>query len=72
MHLPRWRGFDEERAISALPKLLGADARKAVLGALHSVLAARGGTSDEGSFGTVESLLQTAPQTAGKTEPADA
>jgi hypothetical protein len=40
---------DEERAISALPQLLGGDAgkRKATLQALHRVLAARGVMSDE-------------------------
>ena len=42
--------LDEERAVTALPRLLGADAaeRNAALDILHRVLAARGAISDEG------------------------
>jgi hypothetical protein len=42
--------LDQERAINALPKLLGSDAgpRKTALEMLHRVLAARGEMSDEG------------------------
>ena len=43
--------LDEERAISAIPKLLGADVpeRQAMLDVLHRVLAARGELPDEGA-----------------------
>ncbi len=60
MSLPRFKEMmreqfllvclDEERAVSALPRLLGTDAaeRKAALDILHRVLAASGAMSDEG------------------------
>jgi hypothetical protein len=53
--------FDEERAIAALPKLLGTDtnARQATLDLLHRVLAAREDMSDEGKrrLARVEALF---------------
>ncbi len=64
--------LDEERAIAALPKLLGADstARKATLDALHRVLTARGGLSDEGKrrLTRVEVLFEVKPDKALKAE----
>jgi hypothetical protein len=57
---------DEERAIAALPKLLGGDgsARKAALDALHRVLAARGELSAEGRrrLARVEVLFEVRPE----------
>ena len=68
--------LDEERAINALPKLLGADAseRKAALDVLHRVLAARGDMSDEGRrrLARVEALFDVKPEKAVKAEAAHA
>ena len=68
--------LDEERAINALPKLLGADAvgRKAALDVLHRVLAARGGLSDEGRrrLTRVEALFDVQPDKTVKAEAAHA
>ncbi len=68
--------LDEERAIAALPKLLGADAneRKATLDVLHRVLAARGDMSDEGKrrLARVEALFDVKPEKARKAEAAHA
>jgi hypothetical protein len=67
--------LDEERAIAGLPGLLGADSaqRKAVLDAVHQVLAARGALSDEAKrrLARVEALLETKRGKAGQ-EPAHA
>ena len=68
--------LDEERAIGALPGLLGADGaqRKVVLDAVHQVLAARGALSDEAKLrlARVEALLETKRGKAGQSEPAHA
>jgi pimeloyl-ACP methyl ester carboxylesterase len=67
--------LDEERAIAALPGLPGADGaqRKAVLDAVHQVLAARGALPDEAKrrLARVEALLETKRGKAGQ-EPAHA
>jgi Protein of unknown function (DUF3141) len=58
--------LDEERAMSALPKLLGADAteRNAALDALHRILAARGDLSDEGKrrLARIEAIFDIRPK----------
>ena len=68
--------LDEERAMSALPKLLGADAteRKAALDALHRILAARGDLSDEGRrrLARVEAAFDVKPEKISKAESAHA
>jgi pimeloyl-ACP methyl ester carboxylesterase len=68
--------LDQERAITALPKLLGADAneRKTTLDVLRRVLSARGDMSDEGKrrLARVEPLFGLKPQEAGKVEAAHA
>jgi Protein of unknown function (DUF3141) len=68
--------LDEERAIAALPALLGADAaqRRAVLDALHQVLAARGALAGEAKrrLERVEALLETKRDKASQSEPAHA
>jgi hypothetical protein len=68
--------LDEERAIAALPRLLGTDAgqRKAVLDAVHQVLAASGTLSGETKhrLARVEALLETKRGKAGQSEPAHA
>jgi hypothetical protein len=67
---------DEERAIAALPGLLGADGaqRKAVLDAVHQVLAASGALAGEAKrrLLRVEALLETKRGKAGQPEPAHA
>jgi len=64
--------LDEERAIAALPKLLGADssARKAALDAVHKVLAATGRLSEEGKrrLARVEVLFEVKPDKILKAE----
>ena len=64
--------MDEERAIAALPKLLGADSseRKAGLDALHRVLAARGALSAEAKrrLARVEVLFEVRPEKSRKGE----
>jgi hypothetical protein len=64
--------LDQERAINALPKLLGSDAgpRKATLEMLHRVLAARDEMSDEGKrrLKQIEALLATEATKRSKTE----
>jgi len=66
--------LDQERAMTALPKLLGTDAtgRKATLEVLHRVLSARGDLSDEGKrrLARVEALVGLKPQEAAKVEAA--
>ena len=68
--------LDEERAVSALPKLLGEDAvgRKAGLDVLHRVLATRDGMSDEGArrLARVETLFDVQPDETVTTEAAHA
>ncbi len=68
--------LDQERAVTALPKLLGADVkeRKATLDVLHRVLSARGEMSDEGRrrLARVEALFGLKPQDAEKAEAAHA
>jgi pimeloyl-ACP methyl ester carboxylesterase len=68
--------LDEERAVSALPRLLGSDesTRKAALDVLHRVLAASGELSDEGQqrLTRIEALCGVRPQNAVKTEAAHA
>ncbi len=68
--------LDEERAIDAIPKLLGAAAaeRKAMLDLLHRVLEASGGLSDEGKrrFKRVEALFAVKPEKSAKVEAAHA
>jgi Protein of unknown function (DUF3141) len=58
--------LDEERAIAALPRLLGADAtqRMTALDILHRVLAARGSISDEGKrrLARIEAIFGTKPE----------
>jgi pimeloyl-ACP methyl ester carboxylesterase len=60
--------LDEERAIAALPRLLGDDAgtRKTALDALHKVLAAPGDVSDVAKqrLARVEALLDVKPEKA--------
>jgi hypothetical protein len=64
--------LDEERAVSALPKLLGenAAARKTALDILHRVLAARGDMSNEGErrLARVEALFNGGPDKTVKME----
>lgn len=65
--------LDEERAVAAIPKLLGDDAatRSAAMAALQRVLAAPGDLTDEGRrrFARIESLFAAAkPAKAPKTE----
>ena len=68
--------LDEERAISALPKLLGSDdvARKKALDLLHRVLSASGDMPDEGRrrLAHVETLFGGRPDKAVKAEAAHA
>jgi pimeloyl-ACP methyl ester carboxylesterase len=68
--------LDEERALGALPRLLGDDdaARKATLDVLHRVLAARGDLSDEEKrrLTRVEALFGPLPAKAARTETAHA
>jgi hypothetical protein len=68
--------LDEERAIAALPKLLGADAteRKAALEALHRVLAASGDLSEEGKrrLDRIEALFDVRAATPSTAEAAHA
>ncbi len=68
--------LDEERAITALPKLLGenAIARRTTLNILHQILAARGDMSIEGErrLARVKTLFDTGPEKATKTEAAHA
>jgi hypothetical protein len=67
--------LDEERAVAALPRLLGADAaeRKAALDVLHRVLDATGGMSDEGGrrLARIEALFDARPAKSLATEIAD-
>ena len=64
--------MDEERAISAIPKLLGADRdmRKAALDVLHRVLVARGELHGEGRkrLARIESLFDVKQPKAAKAE----
>jgi hypothetical protein len=64
--------LDEERALAALPQLLGDDgaASKDALEALHRVLAARGVPSDESAhrLARVEALFGTRPRKTAKAE----
>jgi pimeloyl-ACP methyl ester carboxylesterase len=64
--------LDENRAINALPSLLGSNAkeRKAALDILHQVLAARGGLPSEASrrLRRVEAMLGVEPERVAKTE----
>ena len=68
--------IDAERAINALPTLLGSDvtARKAMLDALHRVLAARDTLSGEGKrrLAQVETLFDVRREPSSKSEPAHA
>ena len=68
--------LDEERAIDALPILLGTDAaeRKAVLDIVHQVLAASGVLSGEAKrrLARVEALFDVKREKAGKSEAAHA
>jgi pimeloyl-ACP methyl ester carboxylesterase len=68
--------MDEERAIQALPTLLGADTarRKAMLDVLHQVLAAREPLSAESKrrLSRVETLFKSKREVAGASEPAHA
>jgi pimeloyl-ACP methyl ester carboxylesterase len=68
--------LDEERAIAALPKLLGTDsgARKIALDALHKVLAATRDLSEESKrrLARVEVLFEVKPDKALKAELANA
>jgi pimeloyl-ACP methyl ester carboxylesterase len=68
--------LDENRAINALPTLLGSNAkeRKAALDILHQVLAARGNSSAEGSrrLTRVEAMFGVEPERVAKTEAAHA
>ena len=67
---------DAERAINALPTLLGSDvtARKAALDVLHRVLAARDTLSGEGKrrLAQVEALFDVRREPSSKSEPAHA
>jgi hypothetical protein len=64
--------LDENRAINALPSLLGSNAkeRKAALDILHQVLAARGGLPSEASrrLRRVEAMFGVEPERVAKTE----
>ncbi len=68
--------LDENRAINALPALLGSNAkeRKAALDILHQVLAARGDLPSEGSrrLTRVEAMFGVEPGRVAKTEAAHA
>jgi hypothetical protein len=68
--------LDEERAIAALPGLVGADGRQreVVLDAVHQVLAASGALSGEAKrrLARVEALLEAKRDKAGQSEPAHA
>jgi hypothetical protein len=68
--------LDEERSITALPGLLGGDSgqRKAVLDAVHQVLAASGTLFGEAKrrLARVEALLETQRDKAGQSESAHA
>ncbi len=68
--------LDEDRAINALPTLLGSNAkeRRAALDILHQVLAARGGLSAEGSrrLARVEAMFSVEAERAARTEAAHA
>jgi hypothetical protein len=68
--------LDEERAINALPRLLGSDMaeRKSILDSLHRVLAARETLSGEAKrrLARVEALFDTRREPAGESEPAHA
>jgi pimeloyl-ACP methyl ester carboxylesterase len=68
--------LDEERAIKALPKLLGSDdiARKASLDVLHRVLSARADMSDEGRsrLAQIEALFGVRADKVSKPESAHA
>jgi hypothetical protein len=68
--------LDEERAIDALPRLLGTDVgeRKSAHDVLEQVLAARGAVSEEGKRrqARVEALFNAKPEKAAKPEPAHA
>jgi hypothetical protein len=68
--------LDEDRAVNALPTLLGPDAtkRKAALAALHQVLAARGDLSADGRLrlSRVEAMFDVKPEKAIKAEAAHA
>jgi pimeloyl-ACP methyl ester carboxylesterase len=68
--------LDEQRAIGALPKLLGGDAnaRKSTLDLLHRVLAAREDMSDEGKrrLARVEALFSLKPEKTVSAEAAHA
>jgi len=68
--------LDQERALGAVPKLLGDDdaARKATLDVLHRVLAARGDLSDEEKrrLTRVEALFGAVPAKAVRAETAHA
>jgi Protein of unknown function (DUF3141) len=64
--------LDEERAVSALPKMLGNDVavRKLTLDAVHRVLAATGSMSDEGKrrLKRIEALFAAEPTKRSKAE----
>jgi Protein of unknown function (DUF3141) len=68
--------LDEDRAINALPTLLGSNTRerKAALDILHQVLAVRGDLSVEGGrrLTRVEAAIGVEPERAAKAEPAHA
>jgi Protein of unknown function (DUF3141) len=68
--------LDEDRAINALPTLLGSNAkeRRTALDILHQVLAARGGLSAEGSrrLARVEAMFSVEAERAARTEAAHA
>jgi hypothetical protein len=68
--------FDEERAVAALPKLLGGDTngRKSTLDLLHRVLSARDDMSDEGKrrLARVEGLFNIKQEKAVAAEAAHA
>jgi pimeloyl-ACP methyl ester carboxylesterase len=68
--------LDENRAINALPTLLGSNAkeRKAAFDILHQVLAARGNSSAEGNrrLTRVEAMFGIEPERVAKTETAHA
>jgi hypothetical protein len=68
--------LDEERAISALPRLLGSDMaeRKSMLDSLHQVLAAHEKLSGEANrrLARVEALFDARREPVGKSEPANA
>jgi hypothetical protein len=68
--------LDEERAMTGLPKMLGADIakRKAAFDALQQILAAGGGISEEGRrrLARVEALFGVTPEKASNAEIAHA